>query len=188
VPTRRSTCRTIVVQRTTVFTSNKGFRAHLPLDVRDELIEGCIQDGVKFVFQKLGHVTRGILHVDVNVDAAMALNFVSVRTIKEGSSPPAAPRDMEELRTQGTCTSFCPAPSTHLGNPADGSPGREETGVTLSRCPRCPPPPGLESDRSSLFYCRTLFTNVVLSITLPVSYEYIPTAKMIVIHINFSST
>ena len=49
---------------------------HLPLDVLNELIEGCIQDdgdGVKFVFRKLGHVTRGILHVAVNVDAAMAV-------------------------------------------------------------------------------------------------------------------
>ncbi len=40
--------------------------------------------------------------------------------------------------------------------------------------------PSRESDRSSLFHCRAWFTNVVLSITLPVSYEYIATAKMIV--------
>ncbi len=46
MPTRRSTYRTIVVQLTTVFTSNKGLGAHLPVNVRDELIEGCC---VKFV-------------------------------------------------------------------------------------------------------------------------------------------
>ena len=62
MPTRRSTCRTI-----------KTLPAHLPPEVRDELIEVCIQDGVKFVFRKLGHVTRGILHVAVNIDVAIVV-------------------------------------------------------------------------------------------------------------------
>ena len=34
--------------------------------------------------------------------------------------------------------------------------------------------------RNSTYFTAGLFTNVVLLITLPVSYEYIPTAKMIV--------
>jgi hypothetical protein len=75
------------VQRATVCTSSKGLRAHLPLDVVDELIEGCIQDGVNFVFRKLGHVTRGILHVAV-VDTTRHVCSVELM----GAFPGAPPR------------------------------------------------------------------------------------------------
>jgi hypothetical protein len=48
---------------------------HLPLDVVNELIEGCMQDVVNFVFRKLGHVTRSILHVNVVHNTSHVCSF-----------------------------------------------------------------------------------------------------------------
>jgi hypothetical protein len=66
--------------------------------------------------------------------ARAALEGVIVASLAALTPPIAARAALAGPRSPAQITSFCPAPSTHLGKPANGSPGRE-----LQLSTRCNP-------------------------------------------------